>query len=173
MSPILAFVLGLLGGWLVEWVIDWAYFRRRDRARVEAEAGLHQRVIALDQQLLAVGGEAEAWRDKAAQLEPENTRLAELVYRLEQALRDQPAQASAPALLVPDDLEEIDGIGPAIAKKLNRAGVHTFEQLAAQSPAFLRSVLGRQMERLVDEEALLEQARQRAGRKGAQLPGQA
>ncbi len=35
MSPLAAFVLGLLVGWVVEWIIDWIYWRRRtaDSAR--------------------------------------------------------------------------------------------------------------------------------------------
>jgi predicted flap endonuclease-1-like 5' DNA nuclease len=172
MSPILAFFLGLLAGWLLEWVIDWVYWRRRDRARVDAEAGLHQKVIALDRELVAVKREAAAWIEKAGRLEPENSRLEALVSRLEQEVSELGARQAVPALLVPDHLEEINGIGPAIAEKLQRAGVHTFEQLAAQTPDFLRSVLGGMVERLADEEDLLAQARQFAERKHAKVPGE-
>lgn len=36
MTPIAAFVLGLLIGWLVEWVIDWIYWRRRGQGVQDA-----------------------------------------------------------------------------------------------------------------------------------------
>ncbi len=37
----------------------------------------------------------------------------------------------------PDDLTEIKGIGPAYAHALNKVGIHTFSDLAAQKPAEL------------------------------------
>lgn len=40
-----------------------------------------------------------------------------------------------------DDLKKIEGIGPAIEKLLNKAGVRTFEELASSKVTFLRKVL--------------------------------
>jgi len=60
---------------------------------------------------------------------------------------------------IPDDLKIIRGIGPVIERKLNEAGVHTFEQLGKLTPADLRRILGDAIERLADEESLLQQAR--------------
>jgi large subunit ribosomal protein L21 len=83
-----------------------------------------------------------------------------------------PAAAPAPAErvmsaaeAVPDDLKVIKGIGPVIERKLNGAGVHTFEQLGALTVGDLRRILGNAIERLADEESLLEQARDLARRK--------
>jgi predicted flap endonuclease-1-like 5' DNA nuclease len=41
----------------------------------------------------------------------------------------------------PDDLEIVEGIGPKIAELLNNAGVKTFAQLAAMSPAQIQPIL--------------------------------
>ena len=59
----------------------------------------------------------------------------------------QPAQkaaakpASAPAA-GPDPLTEIVGIGPVYAKRLQAAGIHTFAELAAATPAQLAEIIG-------------------------------
>ena len=65
----------------------------------------------------------------------------------------------------PDDLKIVKGIGPVIERKLNDAGIHTFEQLGNLTVADLRRILGNVIERLSDEEALLQQARDLARRK--------
>ena len=65
----------------------------------------------------------------------------------------------------PDDLKIVKGIGPVIERKLNDAGIYTFEQLGNLTVADLRRILGNAIERLSDEEALLQQARDLARRK--------
>lgn len=74
-------------------------------------------------------------------------------------------EPSPPAKVVPDDLKVIKGIGPVIERKLNEAGIETFEQLGNLTTADLRRILGKSIERLADEEALLQQARDFARRK--------
>ena len=69
------------------------------------------------------------------------------------------------AKVVPDDLKVIKGIGPVIERKLNDAGVYTFEQLGNLTASGLRRILGNTIERLSDEESLLRQARDLARRK--------
>jgi predicted flap endonuclease-1-like 5' DNA nuclease len=59
----------------------------------------------------------------------------------------------------PDDLKAIKGIGPVIERKLNEVGIYTFEQLGSLTPAGLRQMLGSVIERLANEESLLQQAR--------------
>lgn len=73
-------------------------------------------------------------------------------------------QKSQP-VVVPDDLKVIKGIGPVIERKLNEAGIYTFEQLGNLTVAQLRRILGNVIERLSDEETLLQQARDLARRK--------
>jgi large subunit ribosomal protein L21 len=63
-----------------------------------------------------------------------------------------------------DDLKAIKGIGPAIEKKLNNAGIYTFEALAGLSTQELENILGT-TRRLVQEGDLIEQAKQLARQK--------
>ena len=58
-----------------------------------------------------------------------------------------------------DDLKVIKGIGPAIEKKLNNAGIHTFAQLSQLKPQDLENILGNQVKRLQDEGDLIAQAK--------------
>lgn len=69
------------------------------------------------------------------------------------------------AEVAPDDLKLIKGVGTVIERKLNDAGIYTFEQLGNLTPAGLRRILGNTIERLADEESLLRQARDFARRK--------
>ena len=46
-----------------------------------------------------------------------------------------------PKLVEADDLRKIDGIGPKIAEILTKAGLDTFEQLAATTPEYLKTIL--------------------------------
>jgi predicted flap endonuclease-1-like 5' DNA nuclease len=71
----------------------------------------------------------------------------------------------APAKVVRDDLKVIKGIGTVIERKLNEAGIYTFEQLGNLTTAQLRRILGNSIERLADEESLLQQASDLARRK--------
>jgi predicted flap endonuclease-1-like 5' DNA nuclease len=73
---------------------------------------------------------------------------------------------SPPAVKAPaDDLKVIKGIGTVIEGKLNEAGIYTFEQLGNLTPADLRRILGNAIERLANEDSLLQQARDLARRK--------
>ena len=91
--------------------------------------------------------------------------------RVEEVVVPPPAAAArveepAPAVpVVPDNLQTIKGIGTVIERKLNDAGIYTFEQLGNLTPADLRNILGKTIERLANEESLLLQARDLARRK--------
>lgn len=64
----------------------------------------------------------------------------------------------------PDNLQVIKGIGPVIERKLNEAGIYTFRQLGELTPADLERILGDIIERLANEDSILQQARDLAGR---------
>lgn len=55
-------------------------------------------------------------------------------------------QAVQPATSSPtrqDRLEEINGIGPVFARRLNEAGIYTFEALATQTPEAVEAIIGK------------------------------
>jgi len=84
------------------------------------------------------------------------------------AEKSTPIKAAEPqpaTPVVPDDLAVIKGIGPVIAKKLNQAGIMTFEQLGNLTPADLEQILGNEIKRLANEDSLLKQARELAHKK--------
>lgn len=60
----------------------------------------------------------------------------------------------------PDDLTALRGIGPAMQRHLNQAGIYTYAQLAGSKPEELRQVIGKTA-RLRDVEEWIEQARDR------------
>lgn len=61
-----------------------------------------------------------------------------------------------------DNLEAIVGVGPVIASQLYEAGIFTFAELAAFDVEKLRALLGDLIQRLSDEESLVEQAKKLA-----------
>jgi len=108
--------------------------------------------------LLGWFGHLFYWRTRLAQPEP--------AYELPDSKAPSVAEAGlrAAAPVSPDDLKIIKGIGPVIERKLNEAGITTFEQLGRLTTADLRRILGNVIERLADEESLLKQARDLARR---------
>jgi large subunit ribosomal protein L27 len=52
-----------------------------------------------------------------------------------------PVAKKAPAAGKPDDLKKIEGIGPAIEKLLNAAGITTFAGMAATAPEKIKEIL--------------------------------
>ena len=85
----------------------------------------------------------------------------------------RPAEISAPIVKErytkppanPDDLTVIKGIGPVISKRLNDAGIYTYEQLASLSLDEFEEALGDLLQRFINERAILRQARELAGKK--------
>ena len=108
------------------------------------------------------------WRKKYQQVAQENETLKQQIASLEAEKQSQPkprAKKSTSAKLKKDDLKLISGIGPVIAKKLNEAGITTFEQMAKLKPNQLEDILGEMVKRLSDEAALIAQAKELARKK--------
>jgi predicted flap endonuclease-1-like 5' DNA nuclease len=101
------------------------------------------------------------WRRRYA--EKEIAYVPEIAEKRAPQVMESEVQPAAP--VVPDDLKVIKGIGPVIERKLNGAGIYTYEQLGNLTVADLRRILGNVIERLSDEDALLRQARDLASRK--------
>jgi predicted flap endonuclease-1-like 5' DNA nuclease len=172
MTPVVAFILGLLIGWLVEWVIDWIYWRRRGQGVQDSAAQCQQKLASLEAELASSRREVQSLQEKAGQLEMGKAQLETRSTQIQPEWEASRTQTVVPQPVIPDKLEEIIGIGPVIARRLNQNGITTFEQLAAQTPEHLRSILGDLIQRLADEESWIEQARQFAQRKQSKGAGE-
>jgi predicted flap endonuclease-1-like 5' DNA nuclease len=143
MKAIGAFLLGLITGWLAKTMVADADLRQRIQAFANVNSFLKDRITSLEVQ------------NKPKSLEAKSLTLPAI----------QTANQSRPIATDTrnDDLKLIKGIGPAIEKKLNNAGIHTFDALARLTVAELENILGN-TKRLVQNEAdLIEQAKDLAG----------
>ncbi|MFZ5909842.1 MAG: hypothetical protein ACOYYU_07500 [Chloroflexota bacterium] len=107
------------------------------------------------------------WRRRRKACLEEKARLEARIKELEKE-REAPPAYSIPAgqpQAAADDLTLINGVGPVIAGMLKDADVDTFEKLAALPIEKLREILGDLVERLVDEQSLLDQAKEFAKEK--------
>lgn len=98
------------------------------------------------------------WRKRCTEKESADRHQA-LMAKAATAVAPESKAAEKPS---PDNLQTIKGIGPVIEQKLNEAGIFTFEQLGKLTVEDLRSILGNIIQRLADEDALIEQARELA-----------
>ncbi len=85
------------------------------------------------------------WRNLIRPVAEENANLKDQIKILEarknkrsQLSKTRPTRDRAGK----DNLQAIKGIGPVIAKRLNAAGVYTFEELAQLTPDELEEILG-------------------------------
>ena len=141
MGVIASIVLGLLIGWLVEWVIDWFYWRGRMRSVVEENARLAQDNADL--------------KERVASLEMK-------VGRKSQLAKTRPTSDRAKK----DNLQAIKGVGPVISKRLNEAGIYTFEELSQLNANELEEIMGSLAKRFFPkQESILTQAREFAQQK--------
>ena len=65
---------------------------------------------------------------------------------------------STEADIAADDLKVISGIGPAYESRLNDAGIHTYADLAEQTPEKLRSIAGLKTWRATDLDEWIAEA---------------
>ena len=141
MGVIASIVLGLLLGWLVEWVIDWFYWRARIRPMTEENARLTRDNTDL--------------KERLATLETKVSRKSQL-----SKTRPRGERANK------DNLQAIKGIGPVISKRLNEAGIYTFEELSRLSPDELQEIMGPLSKRFFPkQESILTQAKDFAEQK--------
>ena len=145
------FIFGLLYGWFFKVAFDRIY-RENEIEDIRNENGsLREYIQRLEAQL-----QARSMESRSMQREP-----AAAPSQPEPAAA--PARASAPS--EKDDLKVIKGVGPAIERKLNNAGIQTFAALSRLSAGELENILGSQVKRLQDENDLIAQAKRLAKRK--------
>jgi predicted flap endonuclease-1-like 5' DNA nuclease len=146
MRVLKVFFLGLLYGWYMKWIIDEIFVKDQYRMITNENLQLRERIQFL-----------------------ESIRPSETVAPPRSASRPQPLQPVEPALEPAepvrlssnekDDLKLIKGIGPQMEKKLNNAGVRTFEQMSRLTTTDLQNILGISKRVTQNADNLLSQAR--------------
>ena len=144
------FIFGLLYGWFFKSAFDRIYRENELEDLRNENASLREYIQSLE-----------------LRLQPKSLEMKSMPQSAPQAL---PVEAPAPpqqteAATEKDDLKVIKGIGPAIEKKLNSAGISTFAALAALTKKDLENILGSQVRRLQDENDLIAQAKRLAKRR--------
>ena len=138
MKAFKVFIFGLLFGWFVKFAIDRIYRDNEIEDIRNENASLREYIRALESKLQPGSPESKPLKRTA-------TRAA--------SVRTEGGK---------DDLKVIKGIGPAIEKKLNDAGILTFAALARLTAEELENILGN-TSRLVQEGNLIAQAEKLAG----------
>jgi predicted flap endonuclease-1-like 5' DNA nuclease len=164
MNVLAALVLGLLIGWLIEWIIDWFYWRARMRPLVDENSHLKNEIEHLKANAYLEEENTTLMREHK-KLDEENSTLKERIADLESELNQIKASALIGHLLNKDgthNLEAIKGIGPAFAKRLNAAGIRTFEQLGQLTSEDMEKILGTLYQRFFAKKGatLLAQAKE-------------
>jgi predicted flap endonuclease-1-like 5' DNA nuclease len=137
MKAIGAFLLGLFTGWLVKTMVADADLRHRIRAFADENSFLKDRIRSLEVQTKPKSLETKSAARPATQ-------------PVEQP---RPVKTNTRK----DDLKLINGIGPALEKRLNDTGIHTFADLVQLTPEELEARLGNP--RRVATADLIEQAK--------------
>lgn len=146
------FVFGLLFGWFIKVAFDRIY-RENEMEDIRNEnASLRDYIRSLEMQLQPKSLESKSLQRSAPQA---------LSMEAPTELKEMPAQMTSEK----DDLKVIKGIGPAIEKKLNNAGIQTFAALSQLKAKDLENILGNQIKRLQDENDLIAQAKKLAKKK--------
>lgn len=145
------FIFGLLYGWFIKTAFDRIYRKNEMEDLRNENDSLKEYILTLESQLQPKSLESKSVQRSAPPAPPEPV--------------EAPEPASAPAEPEKDDLKAIRGIGPAIEKKLNNAGIQTYAALAALSKKDLENILGNQVKRLQDENDLIAQAKKLARNK--------
>jgi predicted flap endonuclease-1-like 5' DNA nuclease len=109
--------------------------------------------------------EARAKRPAPVKVDQKST--VSVIVRERTRAEQRPAEKAADT--APDDLTGIPGIGRSTQEHLNDAGIHTYAQLAACNPGYLRTILegsGRRgnVEEWIAEAAKLAKSESRAHR---------
>ena len=147
------FIFGLLYGWFFKIAFDRIYRENEFEDIRNENASLRDYIGSLERQLESRSTSQE--RNAPQQLSMETPAQRQ----------EAPAPRVVESASEKDDLKVIKGIGPAIEKKLNNAGIQTFAALSQLKTKDLENILGSQVNRLQDENDLIAQAKRLAKKK--------
>lgn len=154
MRAMKVFFLGLVVGWLFKWIMD-EIFEEENLRTVTNENVLPQH----NMEMLAEPRSLEA---KSVQRTPDGPLGERPQPYFETAPGPMPTAVTEDNTSSIDDLKMIKGVGPAMEKKLNEAGITTFEQLSRLTSTELGNILGLSKRGTQNADNLLTQARQLA-----------
>jgi predicted flap endonuclease-1-like 5' DNA nuclease len=153
MKVLRVFFVGLIYGWLLRWVVDKIFMEDNLRALANENEILRQRIITLET--------PRAQHTRQAP-KPEPAPLPV------EAVKPVATKGSGPIAPQRDDLKMIKGIGPKMEKKLNDAGIYTFDQMSRLKSSELQMILGISKRVTQNSNNLLTQAKKfaKSGPKG-------
>jgi predicted flap endonuclease-1-like 5' DNA nuclease len=144
MKVMRVFLVGLVYGWLLKWVLDKIFLEDNLRALTNENEVLRQRLQTLEESRL---------QQNRAMQKPEPAPLP--VEDVEPVA----VMGSGPVPPHRDDLKMIKGVGPQIEKKLNTAGVYTFDQMSRLTTEQLQMILGGSKRNAQNTDNLINQAK--------------
>ena len=135
-------VIGLIIGWTLNWMIQPLFFplKRRGSGSID---GLNDTLVEMQARLAALETSALGATTRILTVS-EGPRMTQVFVRES------------------DPLEDINGIGPAYARRLNEAGVYTFEQLSNLNEKRIIEIINPRRFQEIDPEAWISEARQHA-----------
>jgi len=160
MRALKVFIFGLLYGWFLKVAFDRIYRRNVMEDLQDENASLQDYIRVLEMQLEPKSLQMKSMTRTEAQPAP----AAEMAVTPPPGQEDLPVPPSTLGATeeLKDDLKVIRGIGPAIERKLNNAGVFTFAALSRLGVEELENILGSQVRRLQNENDLISQAKRLA-----------
>ena len=144
MKVIRVFIVVLIYGWLLKWVLDRIFLDDQLRALTNENEILRQRIQTLEASRLQKNRPMQ--QPESAPLPVENVEPVALM-------------GSGPVPPHRDDLKMIKGVGPQIEKKLNTAGVYTFDQMSRLTTEQLQMILGGAKRNAQNIDNLIDQAK--------------
>jgi predicted flap endonuclease-1-like 5' DNA nuclease len=109
----------------------------------------------------ALNLEISSYQNRVAHLEEgakTNAGLRDELNAAQERIRALETELNRPPPAKPDALEDVNGIGAVIAKRLNDAGINTFAGLAASNPDALNAIVKPQAWQQYDYKAWIEDA---------------
>lgn len=154
MNLYIAFILGILVGWLIEWVIDLLYWRRRN----QQPASESESMLACRRRVADLENEVASYKSQLAFLQEEAERQ-EAVTAERSARGPALDAAEAQPLPVDDPFETIKGMTSELIRRLREAGVRTFAALGALKPQKLSEIAGDEVREPAAAADIIRQAR--------------
>jgi predicted flap endonuclease-1-like 5' DNA nuclease len=145
MRAIRVFILGVIFGVYLKWIIDEIYTRDHLRMIADENAQLKDRLQLLE------GARSVQRVNPTPQPDQRPVPVA----------APKPPRRTSPK----DDLKKIKGIGPVMEKKLNAAGINTYEQFSRLTTQQIQNILGISKRVVQSADNLITQAKKLAQQK--------